>query len=282
MAGALANDPDTATRFDGTTGSASVPDTASFATGDRFTVEAWVRRGSISSGELQVIASKQNGSWVLMFNSSNQLVLRRSNVADVAASTRTVTDTTGWHHVAATKDGSAVHLYLDGADVTGSVANQTMANNTMPLAIGQSSTSAYFNGSIDEVAIYNNALTPTQIASRNQPAPPNPPPPTTGDPVIGTAGDIACAPSNSAFNGGLGTPVACRQKHTSDLLITAASARCCPWANDQYDSGTLDEFRQSYAPHRPPGPGQPRVRDTRRLGLLRLLQRRRQEHRPRG
>jgi hypothetical protein len=57
-----------------------------------------------------------------------------------------------------------VKLYVDGVDVTGSVTNQTMSDNTQPLAIGQSSASAFFNGTIDEVALYNIALTPAQIS----------------------------------------------------------------------------------------------------------------------
>lgn len=244
LAGALAGDPDTAAGFNGAGGWVSVPDSPAFASGDRFSVEAWVRRGSVSGTESQVVASKQSGSWVLMFNSTNRLVLRRAKVADVAASTRTVTDTAGWHHVAATKDGSAVHLYLDGVDVTGTVANQTMSNNTQPLAIGQSSSTAYFDGAIDEVAVYAGALTANQLASRYKAGAAA----AAADPVIGAAGDIACASSSSAFNGGLGTPFECRQKYTSDLLVNSGLSAVLPLGDEQYDAGTLSEFGQSYDP----------------------------------
>jgi hypothetical protein len=165
QAGALTNDPDAAAAFNGSTGWVQVAQSSSLNVGDRFTVEAWVTRGLLGGANNQVIASKQNTAWVLMFNTSDQLVLRRSNVADVVLSTVKVTDTTRWHYAAATKDGTAVKLYLDGADVTGTVTNQTMSDNTLPLAIGQSSTSAYFNGTIDEAALYNVALTAAQISS---------------------------------------------------------------------------------------------------------------------
>ncbi len=249
LAGAIAGDPDTAAGFNGSTGWVSVPDSSSLAVGDRFSAEAWVRRGTVSSAENQVIASKQDGSWVLMFNSSNQLVLRRSNVADVVASTRTVTDTTKWHHAAVTKDGSSVHLYLDGTDVTGPVANQTMANNTQPLAIGQSSSSAYSTGAIDEVTIYNTPLTPTQITNHYKAGQvTGDPGPGTGNPVIGAAGDIACAANNPSFNGGLGTPDSCRERYTSDLVFGRGLSAVLPLGDNQYDSGALGEFMQSYDP----------------------------------
>ena len=143
-----------------------VANDSSLNVGDRFSIEAWVKRGSIGGSANQVIASKQANSWVLMFNTSNQLVLRKSTVADAVVSTATITDTTSWHYVAATKDGGSLKLYIDGTDVTGTITNQTMTDNTLPLAIGQSSATAFFNGVIDEVALYSIALTPTQISNR--------------------------------------------------------------------------------------------------------------------
>jgi hypothetical protein len=187
--GALAGDPDTAVAFDGSAGWVQVAHDPSLNVGDRFSVEAWVKRGSVGGPGNQVVVSKQGGAWVLMFNPSNQLVLRRAGVADVASSTATVTDTGGWHYVAATKDGASVHLYLDGADVTGTVTNQTMVDNTLPLAIGQSSSAGYFNGTIDEVALYNVALTAAQLQNHYWAGlPPAQPPANSSAPTIsGTA-----------------------------------------------------------------------------------------------
>ena len=127
----LAGDQDKAARFDGSTGYVRVPDSGSLALGDSFSVEAWVKRGSLNGTGNQVIASKQSGSWVLMFDDRNRLALRRSNVGGVAASTTVVADTTRWHHVAVTKAGGSVHLYIDGADVTGPVGNRTMTSERL-------------------------------------------------------------------------------------------------------------------------------------------------------
>ena len=161
--GAIAADPDTAVSLDGSSGQVSVPASSSLNVGDTFTIEAWVKRGTSKSGSNEVIASKQEGSLVLMFNEADQLTLRRSTYGNIATANVATTDTASWHYVVATKNGASVHLYLDGTDVTGTVANQTMTNNTEPLAIGQSSGSAYIKGTLDEVALYNTALTPTQI-----------------------------------------------------------------------------------------------------------------------
>jgi acid phosphatase type 7 len=73
--------------------------------------------------------------------------------------------------------------------------------------------------------------------------PPQPPPP---DPVIAAAGDIACDPSGSSFNSGLGTPTSCRQLYTSDLLVGRDVAAVLPLGDLQYPNGELENFQQSY------------------------------------
>ena len=66
------------------------------------------------------------------------------------------------------------------------------------------------------------------------------------DPVIAAAGDIACDPSNSSFNGGAGTSNSCRQKYTSDLLLNANLAAVLPLGDNQYYCGGYQAFLQSY------------------------------------
>jgi Concanavalin A-like lectin/glucanases superfamily len=181
----LFGDPGTSASFDGSSGYVSVPENASLDVGNTFAVEAWVKRGSVSTSGYQAIASKQTGSWVLAVNSVNQLVLRQAGNADIVTSTKNISDTSSWHYVAATKNGSSVHLYIDGADVTGTVANQTLSNNTQPLVIGQSSGGSFFKGQIEEVAVYNQVLTPAQVLDHYQ---------------LGTA---PCSPKVSTYSQGL-------------------------------------------------------------------------------
>ena len=68
------------------------------------------------------------------------------------------------------------------------------------------------------------------------------------DPVIAAAGDIACSPTSSAYNGGEGLPDACRHKATSDLLLGGQLARVLPLGDIQYEKGELVAFLQSYDP----------------------------------
>jgi hypothetical protein len=74
--------------------------------------------------------------------------------------------TTGaWQHVVGTFDGSTATLYHNGVkavEVGGCVC--TIATSSSDLFIGAlSATLHYFDGGLDEVALYNYALTPTQV-----------------------------------------------------------------------------------------------------------------------
>ena len=66
------------------------------------------------------------------------------------------------------------------------------------------------------------------------------------DPVIATAGDIACDPGESNFNGGNGTLTLCRQKYTSDLLVNGGYSAVLALGDNQYYCGGYQAFLQSY------------------------------------
>ncbi|MEX1008308.1 MAG: Calx-beta domain-containing protein [Acidimicrobiia bacterium] len=70
--------------------------------------------------------------------------------------------------------------------------------------------------------------------------------PLPGDPVIAAAGDIACDPTSSAYNGGQGTATECRQLATSDLLVNGTDAAVLLLGDNQYENGALVKYQQSY------------------------------------
>src|SRR5256714_3764413 len=248
--GRLGGDSNTAVGLDGSTGQVRVPHSTSLDVGDTFTVEAWVKRARFGAQAYEAVASQEANSWLLAFDQSNRLVLRQAKVGDLVYSTKSVSDT-NWHHVAVTKSGASVHLYLDGTDVTGTVTNRTMLNNTLPLSIGQSSSSAYFSGTIDEVALYRSALAASQVKSHYSAGAvtpsPTPSPTPSIDPVIGAAGDIACDPSDPGYNAGNGVAGRCQQKATSNLVVGTGLSGVITLGDEQYDDATLAKFQSVYA-----------------------------------
>ena len=70
----------------------------------------------------------------------------------------------------------------------------------------------------------------------------------SGDPVIAAAGDIACDPASTSYNGGAGTPKACREQATSDLLVNGGFAAVLDLGDNQYECGSLTAYDTSYNP----------------------------------
>jgi hypothetical protein len=69
------------------------------------------------------------------------------------------------------------------------------------------------------------------------------------DPVIAAAGDIACDPHDSRFNGGQGTGSTCRQGATGALLGSLGSLSAILTLGDiQYDCSPVNEYAQSFGP----------------------------------
>jgi hypothetical protein len=69
-----------------------------------------------------------------------------------------------WTHMAATYDGSAVRLYVNGTQVASAPQTGPLAASTGALRLGGNSLWAeWFAGRLDDVRIYNTALSGTQI-----------------------------------------------------------------------------------------------------------------------
>jgi prepilin-type N-terminal cleavage/methylation domain-containing protein len=85
-------------------------------------------------------------------------------VPDIIGSTP-INDNT-WHHVAAVWNSTGATLFVDGNKVASSSSNPNESWSSNPyLYIGEytGGSSYYFNGAIDDVRIYNRALSPAEI-----------------------------------------------------------------------------------------------------------------------
>ncbi len=74
----------------------------------------------------------------------------------------------GWHHVAVCNKGELVRLYLDGQQVAVNFQSFSTPEGTLfycgrSPAPGSDGTSQRLQGQVDEVAVYNRALSGTEI-----------------------------------------------------------------------------------------------------------------------
>jgi hypothetical protein len=77
-----------------------------------------------------------------------------------------------WSHLATTYDGAMLRLYVNGTQAGAQALSGAMAISNNPLRIGgNSALGEYFQGRIDEVRVYNRALSQTEIQTdMNTPA----------------------------------------------------------------------------------------------------------------
>ena len=157
--------------FNGTSSSVNVVDNNSLDLTNRMTLEAWVR--PTTSAGWQTVLLKENPAqsdlvYALYGNdpAAGAAAYLRSGSATTSATNTTRLPLNTWTHVAATYDGSNIRLYQNGTLVTTKAFTGTMANSTGPLRIGGNSVwGEWFQGSIDEVRVYNRALSAAEIAT---------------------------------------------------------------------------------------------------------------------
>ncbi|MCK4968490.1 MAG: DUF2341 domain-containing protein, partial [Candidatus Aenigmarchaeota archaeon] len=128
-----------------------------------FTIEAWFKRDdSTSAGDQFIINRFSTGGWALLIPPSNQIQWSLFAVANMY-SISTITDTSTWHQVVLTRNSGVVSIYLDGL-FDKSQGFSTASGSGLNLYIGRRiSAAGYFNGTIDEVKIWNRVLSPEEI-----------------------------------------------------------------------------------------------------------------------
>jgi len=153
-----------------------------------FTLEAWVQKQSATVKDVSVLGSwtGSNGGpmiWVDHLAGHYQLTMNLglSNYLDSG-----VTPTAGqWQNLAATFDGTTARFYIDGTEVANRAVGYSVGNsNTWRIGAYGSTPGGFFDGLIDNIRLYNRALTATEIQTdMNQPIGAGPPPADTTPPT---------------------------------------------------------------------------------------------------
>jgi hypothetical protein len=132
------------------------------------TVEAWVKPAATST-QFRTLALKERSGGVVYALYASNTAGRPAGVIDQSGTDTTATGTAAlavntWSHVAVTYDGANLKLFVNGTQVRSIAHTGPISTSTGLLAIGgDPALGQYFNGVIDELRIYNRALTQTQI-----------------------------------------------------------------------------------------------------------------------
>lgn len=165
-------------QFDGSSGRISMGNPANLNFGNSpFSLEAWFNWNGGGGTSANNIIRKSNygpgqgsGYWLRVGSGTLEFSVGATTGPDGQSIITTPISTGVWHHAVAVKDSSGnIKLYVDGQS-KGTVLRQdsnTNSTSEVPFLIGAWSlgggVSEFFNGQIDEVAVYNRALNESEV-----------------------------------------------------------------------------------------------------------------------
>ena len=176
-------------RFDSEGEYVSLPDSDNLdLLSEEASIEVWIypenniaAAGIIHKGTASDFSDE---SYSLQYNSPGQIAMIFTNEAGTSThviSNEARLDINQWHHIVITWNQSEVHMYIDGAEVTGLKYFQSGWKSSLPanfapikdsdgdLMIGSQPVAGYrFEGVIDNPALYNRMLTAEEIADSYQ------------------------------------------------------------------------------------------------------------------
>lgn len=179
-----------ALEFDGKNNYAEVPDNPSLCTGsgEDVTIEVWVMTTVYQ--QAAIIAKYKSvpprGGFQLSIDNKGDVLFHGRDRNGYRISGLAGVDITdgNWHQIVGMRDGSVWSIWVDGTlKNSNDVADTSAMDNPISLVIGcaidVTGVDSYFNGIIDEVAIYSRALTPEEIKAHYEEYALVPPTPTT-------------------------------------------------------------------------------------------------------
>lgn len=135
-----------------------------------FTISAWVKRGS-GSNNTEIVSKRNLAPWTegyaLTINNTGRpnMLWRDSGGVSHSLATSVPLPVDEWHHVAVVHNGTAATFFIDGfQDLSLTAPIPTTSDQHFMIAAGDYINPAnFFDGTIDEVRVWNQALSTEQL-----------------------------------------------------------------------------------------------------------------------
>ena len=152
--------------LDGAGSFVRIADQSAFDMGDQTTIACWVNIHSVSADWMTIVAKGDNAWRLSTINQDKKFhfsVNDWNRTAGLNGSTTINADE--WHHLAAVYNGSVLQLYIDGKLDASQPWTGGIGKNDSDVLIGENAQQSgrFFNGLIDDVRIYNHALSESEI-----------------------------------------------------------------------------------------------------------------------
>ncbi len=147
----------------------TVPDSDSLDTPDEITVEAWIYPLSANVDYPEIVLKGYGTAFELtmMQNLSIDWEFNIGGWKTMNSGAGTIS-LKEWYHAAGTYDGKATKVYVNGVEMAAAAHSGAFGVNDAPVLVGyrlanMQTADMFFDGIIDDVAIYNRALTTKEI-----------------------------------------------------------------------------------------------------------------------
>lgn len=161
--------------FNGTSSKIALGTSSTLNPTSAFSIAGWVKFTSLPSAGYNTIASRWasagNLSWTFYVDgTSNKLCMGASTngTADLYTAGTTAMVANKWYHVAAVFNGSNFKVYLNGVQEGTPTALASIYSSTSDTVLGSQSSASWWAGNIDELAIFNKALSGAEICALAQ------------------------------------------------------------------------------------------------------------------
>ena len=260
---------DKAVAFNGSTGYVTVPAAAAYNLTRAITLEAWIKPTSLpSSGSFRSVMTKAE-AYALQFNGPRlEFTVIQSGTRRRLQTPSGVIVAGGTYHVVGTFDGTTQRLYVNGTQVATASLSGSASTSTAPLVIGSwDGRQEFFNGTIDEPAVYGTVLSASQVrahydaASAATLAAPSglsaaarsPSQVDLGwfDNSVGETGQVLERSTDAAFSAPTSIALAANQQSYSDTTLAAGTSY---WYRVKAVNGATSSAYSNIAPVSTPAP----------------------------
>jgi hypothetical protein len=157
--------------FNGTNSWVTVADSALLHLSTGMTLEAWVKPTATSTDWSCAVLKERSGGLAYGLYATDGAAQPPAGYIDKSgtdyhATSGTLLPLNAWSYLSTTYDGTTIRLYVNGTQVATKSVSGSIISSTAPLRFGGDSVwGEYFTGLIDEVRVYNTALTAAQITT---------------------------------------------------------------------------------------------------------------------
>ncbi|NQU50909.1 MAG: PKD domain-containing protein [Bacteroidetes bacterium] len=155
--------------FDGTTNPLTIPGFTGINGAGSRSVACWIKT-TANTANTGIVHWGASGSFSRSSFKYNKTGTIRFEYQGGGHNGATIVNDGEWHHIAYTYDGSTIKLYVDAVEdftISGKTLRTGEAGET-DVNIGSQGTGAKFQGSLDDVRIYDVVLTPEEIVTLSE------------------------------------------------------------------------------------------------------------------